>query len=378
MSKFTPVVDKVGKRIPFLFWKEGSPFIYVRKTFKRYRIRPLFESTKEKTVGRARAKADELVNSHLNRYFGGTDLKAKRFNAISIGAVIDEINRVQTPTLRVRTQEHRHLYFKELKKELGTVDVTRMDADRWSQWLAGFRKRKNRLTYWDYAKHMKIILGYAYERKYITHKVKLPKPDTVTPEEVRVFTQDEIDRLYQHMNEDTRDQFVLSYENYMRLREVLYLRWDCVDLESGLVRLKASDVKTGSKTKKGREFILSQLALERLQVRRSRVKGPYVFPSKENPWKPVQQNITAWRAAKRRAKIFGKAKWHSLRHTAISNAVLKHDVGIVHVSEFAGVSVATIQKVYLHSTAQQTARAGQVLRISVPVGCDKGVTKEQS
>lgn len=377
-AKFTPAVDKSGKKVPFLFRKSDSPFYYVRKTFKRYRIKPLFESTKEETIGKARAKAEELINEHLNRYVGeGRDYKSKRFHSRSIASVIDEINRVETGDLRMRTQEHRHLYFNEFKKELGSVDITRMDADRWADWLAGFRKRKNRRTYWDYAKHMNIVLRYAYAHKYVSHMVKLKVSDPA-PDEARVFTEEEIGRLYAAMSPTTRDQFVLSYENYMRLREVLHLRWDCVNLETGLIRLKASDVKTGSKTKKGREFLISERALERLQDRRKLMgdTSPYVFPNKADSGRPAGQNITAWIAAKRRAGITGTAKWHSLRHTAITHALLKHGVDIMRVSEFAGVSAATIQKVYLHSTAQQTAVAGQVLRISIPIGCDKGVSKE--
>lgn len=378
-KRFSPVLDKSGKRIPYLFLNLDTGFIYVRKTFKRYRITPLFESTGEKLVGKAKAKAEELINAHLNSYIGDkTGLKAQRFAFRTIASVIGEINTVETHLLRKRTQEHRELYFKEIKAELGGIDIAHFDNRRWADWLEEFRLRKNRRTYWDYAKHMNIILRYAYRQKYVSHLVKIKNPDGAPADEARVFTLEEINRLSAHMNDDTLDQFVLSYENYMRLREVLYLRWDCVNLETGLIRLKATDVKTGSKTKKGREFIVSEMALARLRMRRKRqrVVSPYVFPSRDNPAKPVSQNITAWRAAKRRAGITGTAKWHSLRHSAITHAIKFHGVDVVHVSEFAGVSIATLQKVYLHSDAQMTAKAGQVLRISIPQKCDKGVTKE--
>jgi hypothetical protein len=78
------------------------------------------------------------------------------------------------------------------------------------------------------------------------------------------------------------------------------------------------------------------------------------------------QNISAWRTAKKLAGITGRSNWHSLRHTAITRALMEHGVDRVHLSEYAGVSINTIQKVYLHSTAAHTAKIGTVLTISVP------------
>ena len=64
----------------------------------------------------------------------------------------------------------------------------------------------------------------------------------------------------------------------------IFLTWDRIDLETGKLTLRAEDVKTGSKTGKGRVFFVSPNALERIRARRKRDKteSPYVFLSTGN------------------------------------------------------------------------------------------------
>ena len=358
----------------FLFLHRENGFFYVIKSFKRYKIPNLFKSTKEKTIKKARAKAEELIADHMSEYLGsGHTILGKRVGT-PVRTVIEEILRTVTPSRRAGTQEMHRIYLGELSREWGSWDVGRINLDAWQTWLVGFRKRKNRKTYCDYSKHMNLVLNYAYQQRYASHLIKLPNPDKAHEASFRVYTHEEIKTLWSVMNDDTRDQFVLSYECFMRLREVLYLTWSRVDLDKGVVTLRASDVKTGSKTGKGRSFYLSPRALERLRARRKRIDSPYVFPSPENPNKPMHQNKTAWVIAKRKAGITGRARWHDLRHSALSHALLERKESAILVSEFAGVSVRTIQQVYLHSRAEQTAQVSQAVSIG---GFEKDLKKNR-
>ncbi len=334
--------------------------IYVRKTFERERLPELFAPTGETKIGRARTKDFEMIAEWRNPK---THQSHKRFSD-----VFTEILKLVTPTHRKGTQAMHRIYFAELEREWGSVRVDDFSTAAWATWLEGFRAKKRRTTFIDYAKHMNIALQYAHTERYASHLIKVPNPDKGRTLEFRVFTPDELNRLFDAMNEDTRDQYVLAYECGMRLREVLYLTWERYDVRTGYVVLRAEDVKTGTKTGKGREFFATPHARERLMARWSRLGKPSSGPvfKSDSTGRAVHQNRTAWTAAKRRAGIKGKAKWHSLRHTAITHMLMpkageKQDT--LHVSEYCGVSIATIQRVYLHSTAENTRTVSNALSL---------------
>lgn len=150
----------------------------------------------------------------------------------------------------------------------------------------------------------------------------------------------------------------------MRLREALRLRKECVDLDTGKITLGPEDVKTGSRTGKGRNFIMGNHTLERIRQRFKNVSDPvFVFPSSRAKGKAQDSNKTAWKTAKRAAKIKGRARWHDLRHTALTIALLEKRINPVAVSEYAGVALPTIQRVYLHGEAEKTKDVGEAVRI---------------
>ena len=89
-----------------------------------------------------------------------------------------------------------------------------------------------------------------------------------------------------------------------RLREILHLKWEQVDLERGLLFL--SDSKTGRKTVILNVSALAVLTgLDRL--------GSYVVPG-DNPEKPRADLKRPWEAVAKRAGLDG-VRLHDLRHT---------------------------------------------------------------
>ncbi len=385
-SKPEPIYRKVSD---VLWLHTGNKTYYVRKTFRRLRIPDLFESTRESTIAKAKSKADQLIADHQAKYLGmGSDSLARR-KGTPISQVIDEVLAFVTTKRRARTQVQHQIYFSELKAEWGTWDINRLTIPVWERWLVEFRKkkiiqardkkRKPREKFYDYVKDMNIALNYAYQRKYTTHLIRLPNPDSqIGKRPGRVYTGEEVAALWSHMSDDLKDQFALCFECFMRLREALYLTWDRVDLKTGVVTLRSQDVKTGSKTGKGRSFRLSPRALERLRARRVRVPGPLVFPSSTSGEQSVDSNKTAWRNAKKKAGIKGRARWHDLRHSAISIALLDSLADPVLVSEYAGVSLRTIQQVYLHSTHEKTASVANSVKINISRKCEKSVKRKSS
>lgn len=356
---------KVGEN---LYIRTATQIYYVRKTFRRLRIPDLFESTRETQIGKAKAKRDALIQGHLAKYLGGEPTLESRRAGMAIGKIIDEILETVTPRKRAGTQAMHRIYLGEIKKEWGSFDINRITLASWTHWLEEFRRRKKRKTFNDYVKHMNIVLRYAYQQRYAHHLLTIPGADPMRETAGRAYTPEEVQALWDNMGENLRDQFVLCFECCMRLREALYLTWDRVDLAAGVITLRAQDVKTGSKTGKGRSFALSERALARLRARREKmqslgISSPYVFPSRLDPRKPQHSNKKAWATAKEKAKIKGRARWHDLRHSALTTVLLETQVNPVLVSEYAGVSLKTIQRVYLHSTHEKTAAVSKAIKI---------------
>jgi integrase len=118
-----------------------------------------------------------------------------------------------------------------------------------------------------------------------------------------------------------------------RLREILNLRWEWVDLERGLLLLP--DSKTGRKT-----IVLNAPAMAVLAgLPRT---GDYVIAG-DNPEKPRADLNKPWRAIRKRAGLTN-VRIHDLRHTHAS------------IGAGAGLGLPIIGKLLGHSQPSTTAR----------------------
>ena len=118
-----------------------------------------------------------------------------------------------------------------------------------------------------------------------------------------------------------------------RLREILDLRWEYVDVERGLLLLP--DSKTGRKT-----IVLNRAALSVLQSHPRR--GPYVIPG-DDPERPRTDLKKPWAAVCRHAELSG-LRIHDLRHTFAS------------IGAGASLGLPIVGKLLGHSQPQTTAR----------------------
>lgn len=121
-----------------------------------------------------------------------------------------------------------------------------------------------------------------------------------------------------------------------RLREVLHLRWEQVDLERGVITVHG---KTGRRA----VFLPAPAALILSQVPR---RGPFVFPGRSSSVeKPApRSNLdSAWQPIRRHAALEG-LRLHDLRHSFASFAAA------------GGASLPVIGKLLGHSTPAMTAR----------------------
>jgi integrase len=143
-----------------------------------------------------------------------------------------------------------------------------------------------------------------------------------------------------------------------RLREILHLKWEDVDVERGLLFLP--DSKTGKKT-----IVLNAPALEVL-VGLDRF-GPYVVPG-DNPEKPRADLKRPWATIARRAGLEG-VRLHDLRHTYASFGA-GSGLGLPIIGKLLGHTQASTTQRYAHLDNDPLRCATEVIgdRIAAALG----------
>lgn len=134
-----------------------------------------------------------------------------------------------------------------------------------------------------------------------------------------------------------------------RLREILHLKWEQVDVERGLLFL--ADSKTGSKTVILNAPALAVLAdLDRL--------GAYVVPG-DDPEKPRADLKRLWEAVAKRAGL-GGVRLHDLRHTYASFGA-GGGLGLPIIGKLLGHTQASTTQRYAHLDADPLRRASEAI-----------------
>lgn len=330
---------------------------YVRR--KRKGKKPLFKSTGEKTKSRAKTKADEMISAWLN------DRPITYKEHIQFGPFAEKyLEHVKRSTkLKPRTKEQAEIYITQLIEKLGYISLSEINEGFFEEWIEDFKHHSERTTFADYAKYLSKVLRHAHAKGIIGRMPQIRNPDP-KKRTGRVYTHDEIQSLLSVCSPKLELQLRLCLQSFMRLREMLGLEWKRVNLETGLITLEAENVKTGSKTGEGRSFFVNSVILKQLKALREKNKNAlFVFPSPSNPKVHQWSNKTAWKKAKEDAGIKGKARWHDLRHTALTWALLEKKMNPLFVSKYAGVSMRTIERVYLKVRPEHTQEVSTCIEV---------------
>jgi integrase len=134
-----------------------------------------------------------------------------------------------------------------------------------------------------------------------------------------------------------------------RLREILHLKWEQVDLERGLLFL--ADSKTGRKTVILNAPALAVLTgLDRL--------GSYVVPG-DNPERPRADLKRPWEAVAKRAGL-GGVRLHDLRHTYASFGA-GGGLGLPIIGKLLGHTQAATTQRYTHLDTDPLRRASETI-----------------
>jgi len=162
---------------------------------------------------------------------------------------------------------------------------------------------------------LKRILNYALRARLLTTN-PLSQVGLLRKPNVRrnVLTEVEFARLFEASEESLRPILLVAFDTGMRLREILDLRWNQMDLRDGIVRLLPQDTKAED----ARTVLLTERLLRAFEALPRGIGASAVFPnpSTGKPWQDIRK---AFRRAVAKAELDG-LWFHDLRRSFVTRA----------------------------------------------------------
>jgi integrase len=256
----------------------------------------------------------------------------KKFHGAAEAYLLD-----REPHWSQKTQEMHKNSLRHLKPHFGKLLLNEIDAKHISRYQRARQKENasNRTINIEVSL-IRLVLRQAKLWNNLGDDVTLLKERTDIGREL---SDDEVHRLLvackTSASRGLYPAVLTSIHTGLRSNELRLLRWHQVDLLEGIITVGRSKTRGGE----GRLVYLSSLALHTLQNWRSQFpaaqpnhavfpreayglhgkKGSFggvVVPYQTFPDQPVKSFVSAWRSAKKRAKI--ECRWHDLRHSAAS------------------------------------------------------------
>ncbi len=177
---------------------------------------------------------------------------------------------------------------------------------------------------------------------------QLPEQNIV----VRYLSDDEEKQLLAACSERMKPIVLCGLHTGMRRGEILGLKWEDVDLDQGLLRVRLT------KNKKTRYIPINPVVRELLKSLPRWDDGPHVFanPDTHQRWHDVK---VAWQYTVRRSKV-KNFRFHDLRHTFASRLVQK-GVPLQVVQELLGHGSIIMTQRYAHLAPGDLRRAVDLL-----------------
>jgi integrase len=152
---------------------------------------------------------------------------------------------------------------------------------------------------------------------------------------LRFLSQEEVSNLLNACTNHLKSIVMTALNTGMRSGEILFLRWECVDLDSGIITV------VNSKNSESRNIPINTILTEELSRLKLDAKNEYVFVRENgNPPETIQK---AWLKALSKAGI-KDFRFHDLRHTFASYLVM------------AGADIVTVKELLGHKTMAMTMR----------------------
>ena len=210
-----------------------------------------------------------------------------------------------------------------------------------------------------------------YDCEAPTSKVKKPVEDN---RRLKFLSREEADCLLEALAErstDTHDMALVSLHCGLRAGEVFALEWGDVDFDRGVLTIRGTSKKAGTKTKSGktRAAIMTQAVKEMLVGRTRGDHHALVFPGRGGK-KIVQISDSFNRTVKALGFNDGvkddrqKVVFHTLRHTYASWLV-ESGVDLYTVKELMGHGVIAMTERYSHLSEDTLHRAVRTMEANM-------------
>lgn len=338
--------------------KRANGYLYLR--LYSARAGEVWRSLKTKTLDKAtRERIERIKEDFYSPPQGGPA-------AYKYAKIAEDCYAVKMEGNRARTQEEARRIYDQLIEAFGHLDVEEVTDVAWLKQVFKWKRTTTRKKFAHIAIYARQIDRYAREQGLKRAKSDFPISDAPA-KQGRVLSGAEIEkileateRIHKTKNRHMVRLFILFGRHMgMRKTEILGLEWDRVDFERREITLGAINVKTGSRTGRGRTLRIAPEVFGPLvewHRKYPEILGknavPFVFPAPgcRAPAKDIKNSL--WAIAEETGVDFTA---HDLRHTFYTVKLMVEKKNVVAVSEYGGTSVTTLQKVYLHSKAEHTA-----------------------
>jgi integrase len=277
------------------------------------------------------------------------------------GMRVDEYLDRWLPTVKGTVKErtwvrHEEVVRLHLKPSIGWVKLQKLNALDVSELYQaksseGLSHRTVQIIHTTLHKALKQAVRWSLIQKKVTEAVTPPRPER---KEIRVLSSEESKRLLRAARGSRFEAlYILAITTGMRQGELLGLKWEDVDLEEGVIRVRRTvwgGVATAPKTAKAnRSICLTEMAREALKERKKCDGGSeWIFSSKNGTLIDCHNLINrSWWPLLKKAEL-PRIPMHNLRHTA-ATLLLSKGVHPKFVQELLGhADISATLNTYSH------------------------------
>lgn len=192
--------------------------------------------------------------------------------------------------------------------------------------------------------------------------LKVPKLINPDPKELpgKVYSSDQIRQMLEKSDGDLNLAILMAATMGMRRGEIYGLEWKMVDLDKGTISLP----QWLTKIRKARTFAISPAVIAKLRERRlpdHLEYRAYVFTNSTDQNLRIHNDSLKGRWTRLKEQLGISGRFHDLRHTFLTNAFGADGANPALICHFAGLSLETAIKVYLHFNENDSRRVAELV-----------------